>query len=61
VITRYHERADDAGRLTSRWQRELASLWVFLREQGVDPTTHRAEVRSVDQKPSLQLGGWVLG
>jgi transposase len=42
-INRYHERADDAGRLTRRLQRELASLWGFLREQGVAPTNNRAE------------------
>jgi len=43
VIDRYHERADDAGRLARRLQRELASLWVFLREHGVEPTNNRAE------------------
>jgi len=43
VIDRSHARADDAGRLARRLQRELASLWVFLREQGVAPTNHRAE------------------
>jgi transposase len=43
LIDRYHERADDAGRLARRLQRELASLWVFLRESGVEPTNNRAE------------------
>jgi len=43
LIDRYHERADDAGRLARRWQRERASLWVFLREHGVEPTNNRAE------------------
>jgi len=43
VIDRSHARADDAGRLARRLQRELASLWVFLREQGVEPTNNRAE------------------
>jgi transposase len=43
LITRYHERADDAGRLARRLQREMASLWVFLFEQGVEPTNNRAE------------------
>jgi transposase len=43
VIDRYHERAADAGRLASRWQRELASLWVCLFEPGVEPTNNRAE------------------
>jgi transposase len=43
LIERYHERADDAGRLARRLQREMASLWVFLREHGVEPTNNRAE------------------
>ena len=43
MLNRYHERLDDAGRLTRRLQREMASLWVFLREQGVEPTNNRAE------------------
>jgi transposase len=43
LINRYHARADDAGRLARRVQRELASLGVFLREHGVEPTNNRAE------------------
>lgn len=43
LINRYHERKDDAGRLARRLQREIASLWVFLREHGVEPTNNRAE------------------
>jgi transposase len=43
LIDRYHERADDAGRLARRLQREMASLWVFLCEHGVEPTNNRAE------------------
>jgi transposase len=43
VIDRDHARADDAGRLARRLQRELASLGVFLREHGVEPTNNRAE------------------
>jgi transposase len=43
LIECYHARADDAGRLARRLQRELASLWVFLRESGVEPTNNRAE------------------
>lgn len=43
LLDRYHERQDDAGRLTRRLQREMASLWTFLREQGVEPTNNRAE------------------
>jgi transposase len=42
LIERYHARQDDAGRLVRRLQREMASLWVFLGEQGVEPTTNRA-------------------
>lgn len=43
LIGRYHERKDDAGRLAKRLQREMASLWVFLVEQGVEATNNRAE------------------
>jgi transposase len=43
LINRYHERKDDTGRLARRLQREMASLWVFLREHGVEPTNNRAE------------------
>ena len=43
LLKRYHERLDDAGRLTRRLQREMASLWVFLRAPGVEPTHNRAE------------------
>lgn len=43
LSNRYHEHADDAGRLARRLKRELASLWVFLREHGVEPTNNRAE------------------
>jgi hypothetical protein len=37
------------------------ALWTFVQVAGVDPTNNAAEVRSVDQKPSLTLGGLVLG
>lgn len=43
LLDRYQERADDAGRLVRRLAREMASLWVFLRAHGVDPTNNRAE------------------
>ena len=43
LIGRYHERQDDAGKLTRRLQREMASLWVFLCEHGVEPTNNQAE------------------
>jgi transposase len=59
LIEQYHDRADDAGRFARRLLREMDSLWVFLAQHGVEPTNNRAEVRSVDQKPSLQLGGLV--
>jgi len=43
LIDRYHERADEAGRLARRLQREMASLGVFLCEHGVEPIHDRAE------------------
>ena len=43
LIERYHARVDDAGRLARRLVREMASLWVFLGEHGVDMTNNRAE------------------
>jgi len=36
------------------------ALWTFVQVEGVEPTNNVAEVRSVDQKPSFQLGGLVL-
>jgi transposase len=35
------------------------ALWTFVQVDGVEPTNNTAEVRSVDQKPSFQLGGLV--
>jgi transposase len=43
LIGRYYERQEDAGRLARRLQREMASLWVFLLEHGVEATNNRAE------------------
>jgi transposase len=43
LLDRYQERSDDAGRLVRRLVREMTSLWVFLREHGVDPTNNLAE------------------
>ena len=43
LLERYQERAEDAGRLVRRVAREMASLWVVLRAQGVAPTTNLAE------------------
>ena len=34
---------DDAGKLTRRVLGEMDSLWVFLEENGVEPTNNRAE------------------
>jgi len=42
-INRYHDQDDDAGRFARRVLRELDSLWVFLRHQGVEPTNNRGE------------------
>ena len=43
LIGHYRERPDEAGRLARRLQREMASLWVFLCEHGVEATNNRAE------------------
>jgi transposase len=43
LLDRDQERADEAGRLVRRLVREMTSLWVFLREHGVDPTHNLAE------------------
>jgi transposase len=43
LIDQYQERADDAGRLARRLVREMASLWVFLCEEGVEPPNNDAE------------------
>lgn len=43
LIGRYRERPDEAGKLVRRLQREMASLWVFLCEHGVEATNNRAE------------------
>ena len=43
LINRYHDQDDDAGRFARRLLREMDSLWVFMRHQGVDPTHNRGE------------------
>jgi transposase len=43
LIDQYHDRLDDAGRFARRLLRAMNSLWVFLAQQGVDPTNNRAE------------------
>jgi transposase len=42
-IDQYHDRPDEAGRFARRLLREMDSLWVFLAQHGVEPTTNRAE------------------
>jgi len=32
------------------------ALWTFVRHPAVEPTNNAAEMRSVDQTPSLTLG-----
>jgi len=43
LIDQYHDRPDEARRFTRRLLREMDSLWVFLAQQGVEPTNNRAE------------------
>jgi transposase len=52
-------RRDEAGTFARTREREMAHLWTFVVEEGVEPTNNRAEVRSVDQKPRHTLGGLV--
>jgi transposase len=59
LLHQYRSRQDEAGKFARTLDRELGALWTFVVEKDVDPTNNRAEVRSVDQKPSVQLGGLV--
>jgi transposase len=43
LIARYKDRKDEAGRLARLLDSEMGSLWVFLLEEGVEPTNNRAE------------------
>ena len=43
LIASYRDRKDHAGRLARLLEAEMGSLWVFLLEEGVDPTNNRAE------------------
>jgi hypothetical protein len=43
LIDRHSDRRDDAGRFARRLLRVMDSLWVFLAQQGVEPTNNRAE------------------
>ena len=60
LLNQYRGRQDEAGKLARTLEREMRSLWTFVVEEGVEPTNNKAEVRSVDQKPSVTLGGSVL-
>jgi transposase len=43
LINLHKDRKDEAGRLARLLDAEMGSLWVFLLEDGVDPTNNRAE------------------
>jgi len=43
LLLLFEEADDDAGKLARSLLREMDSLWVFLEENGVDPTNNRAE------------------
>jgi hypothetical protein len=59
LLGQYRMHRDDAGRFARTVEREMGTLRTFVVEEGVEPTNNRAEVRSVDQKPSVLLGGLV--
>lgn len=59
LLGQYRLRRDEAGTLARTLDHKLGALWTFVVEEGVEPTNNRAEVRSVDQKPRLELGGLV--
>jgi transposase len=43
LIDRYGPRRDEAGKFARTLEREMASLWTFVVEEGVEPTNNRAE------------------
>ena len=43
LIDQHRGRKDEAGRLAKHLDREMANLWVFLIEDGVEPTKKGAE------------------
>jgi transposase len=43
LLNRHQGRQDEAGKFARTLPRELASLWTFVVEQGVEPTNNRAE------------------
>jgi transposase len=59
LMGQYRHRHDEAGTFARTLDCEMGFLWTFVVEEGVEPTNNRAEVRSVDQKPSVLLGGLV--
>jgi transposase len=61
LLNQQSARSDEAGKFARTLERELGAMWTFVVEEGVEPTNNRAEVRSVDQKPSVRLGGLVPG
>ena len=43
LLNQARTRQDDAGKFARTLEREMASLWTFVVEEGVDPTNNRAE------------------
>ncbi len=43
LIAQSQDRTDAAGRFARRLRRAMDTLWVWLAQQGVEPTTNRAE------------------
>jgi transposase len=43
LIDQHRGRKDEAGRFARHLEAELGNLWIFLLEEGVDPTNNRAE------------------
>ena len=43
LLNQSRTRQDDAGKFARTLEREMASLWTFVVEEGVDPTNNRAE------------------
>jgi transposase len=60
LVNQHTARADKAGTFARRLAREGEALWVFLDVQGVEATNNIAEVRFVDQKPTLNKV-WGIG
>ena len=43
LIDSHRDRKDEAGKLARHLDKEMGNLWVFLLEEGVEPTNNRAE------------------